>query len=333
MKNVIVTGGTGFLGKRVCEMLINNGYIVKAIGRNIEIGKKLEDKGIKFCNTDLLNKEKLIEDFKNADIILHCAAKSSLWGEYKEFYETNVIGTQNVIEAFKINNGKLLVYVSSPTIYYDNNDLNNFNDVNKKPKKFINYYAETKWIAQEKIDEAYSEGLNTISIIPRGIFGPEDSSIFPRLLKINSKFGIPLINEGRQLVDMTYIDNVADALILCIDSDKKCYGKKYFITNDESYEFKELLEKVFKKLDVKLKYRKRTYIKMKIIANLIESVYKLFKIKKEPLLTKYSVEILSKNQTFDISNAINELGYIPKISIEEGIEKFAEWWFENDKKV
>lgn len=333
MKKIVVTGGTGFLGKRLSEKLSEIGYDVTALGRNDRVGIELEKNGIRYERVDLADKKKLNEIFRNVDIVFHCAAKSSLWGKYEEFYAANVIGTDNVIDAVKSNKVSRMVYVSSPTIYYDNEDFNDFNKVEKKPKKFINYYAETKWLAQEAVDRSYIEGLNTISIIPRGIFGPGDTSIFPRLLKINERVGIPLIKNGEHIIELTYIDNVVDALILCIETKESNFGKKYFITNNERFVFKELIKAAFKEVNVKPKFKKKNYIALKVVATIIESFYKLFGIWKEPPITKYSVEILYRNQMFDITNSVNELGYKPKISVEDGIKLFGEWWLKNGKEV
>lgn len=333
MKNIVITGGTGFLGKRLCEKLLELGYNVKALGRDENIGEQLKNIGIDFDKVDLLEREKLENSFDGADIVFHCAAKSSLWGDYDDFYNVNVIGTKNVIDGVKNKNVKRLIYISSPTIYYNNKDLNNFKNYDEKPDKFVNYYAQTKWYGQEEIDKAFGSGVNTISIIPRGIFGPGDTSVFPRLLRVNEGFGVPLINNGKHLIELTYVDNVVDSLILCVNSDEETFGKKYFITNGETFEFKKIMTKVFDKLGVKTKFKKRSYIKMKVIAWILENSYRLFKIKGEPILTRYSVEILYRNQTFDMTNTIKELGYKPRISVEEGIEKFSDWWVKNGKKV
>ena len=119
MTKVIVTGATGFLGFNLVKRLNKMGFAIIGLGRNIEKGNKINELGVKFISVDLSEKEKLNTIFQNVDYVFHCAAKSSVWGDYKSFYKANVEGTKNIADLCLKHNIKRLIYVSSPSIYFD----------------------------------------------------------------------------------------------------------------------------------------------------------------------------------------------------------------------
>src|SRR5665213_1182761 len=116
---VLVTGATGFLGKKVALQLVAEGCDVTGLGRNRELGKLLETAGIKFFQADISESKLLQKAFEGQNSIIHCAALSSPWGKYKDFFQVNVTGTANVIEASKKAGVRRLVHVSTPSLYVD----------------------------------------------------------------------------------------------------------------------------------------------------------------------------------------------------------------------
>jgi nucleoside-diphosphate-sugar epimerase len=319
---ILITGGTGFLGYRTCCKLREYGYEVSALGRNILIGKELSALGINFIQSDFIETDKIINSCKNQDYVFHCGALSSPWGKYKNFYESNVIGTKNIIAGCKKHNIKRLVHVSTPSIYFEFKDKFNIKETDALPKNMINFYAQTKLLAEYEIDEGYKHGVPVITIRPSGIFGPEDKSIFPRLIKANNEKFIPIMNNKKIYTDITYVDNVVDAMMLCLNSKENTLGKKYNITNGDSISLYDFLENLMMKLDYRFNSKK---INPKIayhVAHIMEFISKTILFYKEPILTRYSVGVLTNSRTFDISAARNDLGYKPNVSIEEGTNKF-----------
>jgi nucleoside-diphosphate-sugar epimerase len=179
-------------------------------------------------------------------------------------------------------------------------------------------------MAENEIDRAHQEGLPVITIRPRALFGPGDRTIFPRLLRANQKGSLPLINHGKVLLDVTYVENVVDALLLCAKSGESTLGKKYNITNGDPIYLVDFLTQLLDRLGESKHFKPMSYPIAYAIATLMEWAAVISK--KEPVLTRYTVGVLSKNQTLDIRAAQSELGYVPQISIAEGIERFATWW-------
>ncbi|RHW34664.1 NAD-dependent epimerase/dehydratase family protein [Lysinibacillus yapensis] len=327
MSTIAVTGATGFLGQHVVKRLVSEGFQVTALGRNQAIGDAFP-KEVKFVKVSLEDRDGISRAMKNQDYVIHCAALSSVWGNYADFYNANVVGTQNLVDAALFSNVKRFVHVSTPSIYFNLHERTKINlkEDNILPAPAINYYAETKRIAEEVVDEAFKKGLPAITIRPRALFGPGDNAIIPRLIKANEKSGIPFINGGKVLTDITYVENVVDALFLCLSSEMPTLGRKYNITNGEPMYLGDILEKVFLVLNETMRKREIKYERILCIASMLEKTHRLFGIKKEPIITPYTVTVLSHSQTLNIDAAKTELGYQPRISIDEGINRFAEWW-------
>lgn len=250
---VLVTGATGCLGRNLTERLLKEGWIVSATGRNKKVGLELQKQGAIFFNTNLEDEQAIVSLCENQDVVFHCGALSSPWGKYDDFYKANVTGTINIIKGC-LQNKKLkrLVYISSPSIYFDHTEKFNVHESEVLPDKNINHYINTKKIAENKIDEAFKlHQLPVITLRPRAIIGPYDTTILPRIIRASKSGYVPLINHGKALVDITYVDNVIEAMILSTQSNKNTLGKKYNITNDEPMVLKDILEYSFQQLGIK----------------------------------------------------------------------------------
>src|SRR5699024_9859461 len=193
---VMITGATGFLGFRACEYFHELGYEVIGVGRNQEKGKQLMEQGIHFEPLDLIERDRLVHICKGMDAVVHSAALSESWGEYEDFYQANVECTENVLDAVQMNEIKRLVHISTPSIYFNLNSRENVKENDVLPKRFVNAYARTKYLAEQKVQQAVEQGLDAIILRPRALFGPRDTTILPRLIELNQTRGVPLPNDG-----------------------------------------------------------------------------------------------------------------------------------------
>ena len=303
---ILVTGATGFLGKYVIDELLAHDYTIVAFGRNEKIGKALEGERVQFIKGDLSAIEELRQAFQSVDAVVHAGALSTAWGPWKAFYQANVVGTQNVLDLCREYAVKRLVYVSSPSIYAAGKDQLNIMESDAPKENHLNNYIRSK-LASEKLFSDYPD-VPSIILRPRGLFGVGDTSILPRVLRLSRKIGIPLIRGGEQLMDMTCVENVALAIRLALEA-KEAHGQVYNITNGEPKTFKYLIE---------------TTLKVAGAAYSLEGVYRFFHLKAEPPLTRYTYYLLRYSQTLDIQKAQTELGYYPKMTIEEGIDNYVQ---------
>ena len=327
---VLVTGATGFIGAHLAIRLHQLGYRVSTTGRNLVNGRKLIENGLRFDAADLSNQPEVHALTKGQDLVFHCGAFSSPWGKYQDFYNSNLLGSEHVIQACLENNISRLIYVSTPSLHVGGKSQFNIKEDNPFPEGTGSNYTKSKLLAEQAIDRAFLQGLAVITIRPRAVFGPGDTSIFPRAIAMLKKKRLPVIGDGKNIVDLTYIDNVIDALLLCIESPSDTLGKHFNITNDEPV----LLWGVIRSLcdGLRLDYPTRTipFNVAYLLGWLMEQVNSKLPGYPEPPLTRFIACSLANNTTFDISLAKKELAYSPLITISEGLAMFMNWWKKNN---
>jgi nucleoside-diphosphate-sugar epimerase len=321
---IVISGITSSLGIRLSLDLAEKGIQVLGFARRIDHVKELLSHPLIQLQVADLNDEALIRSIcSDADGVVHLAALSAPWGKYADFFHVNVEGTKSIIRAASHSKIKRFVHVSTPSIYFDYRDRLDIAEGDELPKVSVNTYAATKKMAEEAVDLAFSEGLPSITIRPRAIFGPHDKTLFPRVLKACQEGGIPSFRKKSPIVDITYVDNVAHALWLAINAPSSCLGQKYNITNGEPAPLDGILELLLAKLSISLKTRRVPYPLAYSAAWLSELKSRL--TGKEPLLTRYGIGVMAYSQTLSIGKARNELNYHPIISLNEGIKRYVDW--------
>lgn len=328
MSKICITGATGFLGGYLVKLFEDKGYDVVAFGRNELVGKKLASDKVTFVKGSLEHREDVFKAIKSCDYVIHAGALSSAWGEAKAFYNSNVLGTHHVLKACQKFRVKRMVFVSSPSIYTRPNDQFDIKEDEVYHDSKLNYYIRTKIMAENLVNKA--SGFEKVIIRPRGLFGVGDPSIIPRLLHVNRKVGLPMFNNGLNIVDVTYVENVAHSLYLAIIVEG-IDGQAYNITNGEPLPFKDLLSKFIDGIGEEAKYLKLNYKLLFSIFSVVEKVFKKFKIKKEPVFTRYTLMTLGFSQTLSIDKARTELGYEPKFTIDEGIKIYGDWYKQQNR--
>ncbi len=326
MKRILITGATGFLGGHTVTEFSKHGYYVIATGRDQEKLAKLKPSANETiaCTLSDLAKKHL-----EADVVVHIAALSTIWGSWADFYNANVLGTQQVIQFCQKNDIKKLVFISSPSIYSGRQHRLNIHESAYNPKNKLNNYIRSKIAAEKLVQAANNNNLHTVILRPRGIFGIGDTSIVPRLIKANNTIGLPLINNGQNQVDMTCVENVAHAIRLAVES-KKANGHTYNITNGEPRPFKDITGTLFKEINQEPHYKRLSPNSLYTMATVLEHIYSLLRIPNEPAITRYTVCTLGYSQTLDISSARKDLGYAPIISLDAGLKKYADNYKKNN---
>lgn len=326
VKTVLITGATGFLGEYLTQRL-KGGYRVLALGRNKEKGEALEKLGAVFCPGDFTDPKTCAMYFKGVHYVIHAGALSTVWGKWEDFYRTNVLGTSVVAGLCAENSVTRLIYISSPSIYTDRQDRYDIREEQAPDQNQLNYYIQSKLMAEQIIGWYSGNGLATVILRPRGLIGIGDKSLVPRLLRANACIGIPLMRGGHNMVDLTSVENVAQACELALTS-RDAAGKVFNITNGEPMEFKALLEQFLESIGEQPHYRRLPFKAVYGAAAAMEWLYRTFGLPGEPPLTRYTVCTLGFAQTMDIGRAREILGYRPEKTLGESIEEYGRWWRE-----
>lgn len=326
MNRVLITGGGGFVGKALVKQLQKEGVDCAVIGRNRY--PELEEKGVKCLQGDISNRDFVINSLKGFDTVFHVAALAGIWGTWERYYKTNVVGTENVILGCKTNNIPVLVYTSTPSVVFDRKDIVNGDESLPYPSTFLCNYAKSKVIAEKLILSVSQEELNTCSIRPHLIWGPDDPHLIPRLIQRGKAGSLKIIGNGLNKVDITYIDNVAHAHLLAaknLFTSKTAAGNAYFIGQERPVELWSWVNEIFEKLDIGMVRQKVSLPVALAAGGTLEFLFGLLNVKNEPRMTRFLAEQLAKSHYFSHSLAKKDLGYQPIISIEEGMDRLMYW--------
>lgn len=318
----LVTGATGFLGGHLVQLLEEHGYSIIALGRDELKGAMLNSQHTTFKSVDITDRGALAEAFETVDVVFHCAALSSVWGDAQDFQRVNVQASRYVLECCEKFLVKRLVYVSSTSVYFDFTDRILLSEDQVLEQGFANEYAKSKYQAEQLL-LAERKSTDVVIIRPRGIIGDGDTSIMPRILRVANKGFFPLFNRGQAMVDVTYVKNVAHALYLA-GKQPNIDGQCYNISNLEPVTVKALLERVLDKRKNRVIFIPVAYPLMYGLAWLFEATAKLLSLA-EPSITCYGIGLLAKTQTLDVSAAQQQLGYEPLYSLDYAIEKYLAW--------
>lgn len=323
---ILLTGATGGLGFRTLECLVKNKKIEKIIatGRVIRLTHFLENPKIDYQLGHLEDVDFVAKLVEQVDYIVHAAALSSPWGKYEAFEKANVQSMENLINAAKKQTIKRFVYVSTPSLYFNGQDRFNVKESEPLPATFVNAYSKTKHEAELLIEKS---DIPFVILRPRALIGRGDTIIMPRLIRAFEEGKLKIIGDGKNIVDLTSLANVADSIELSLLVGQEGLNQIYNITNGEPVRLWETIEKVLSLLGHEMNKKKVPYSLVKFVSQLMEWKAKLTN-DNEPALTIYGVGVLAKSFTMDISKAKTLLGYSPKVSTNEAIEEFVSWYRE-----
>lgn len=326
----LVTGGGGFLGQAIVERLLGRGCQVRSFARAEY--PELAELGVKVLRGDLTNADALDAACRNCAVVFHTAARAGVWGKYDDYYEPNVRGTENVIAACRSNGVSRLVFTSSPSVVFDGTDMEGVDESAPYPTRHHSHYSATKAIAEQLVLAASDANLRTLALRPHLIWGPGDNHIVPQLVARAKAGRLRQVGDGTNKVDSTYIDNVAEAHVLAADAletNPNAAGQAYFISNGEPRPVWALINRILAAAGLPPVTRRISRRTARMIGGVLECAYALFCIESEPRMTRFLADELATSHWFDISAARRELGYEPRVSIDEGLRRLEQWFQES----
>ena len=319
---VLVTGATGFLGRHLVRRLIELGQPVRATGRNLTLGLQLQAEGADFRPVDLRDLPGLMTAMEGVKAVVHGGALSSVWGRKRDFHAINVGGTENVIAACLAHGVKRLVYISSPSVMTRSVAQWNLTETEPLPDKHVSVYSETKRLGEDRVRQVAegTPGLETVILRPKAIYGPGDTTIFPRLIKSAEKGRLPIIGDGNTVTNLTHVRDVVAAILLALKSEK-AVGNVYVVTGGKDLRIWDAITEVVTRFGFQAPSRKIPIGRAMRAAKALEWLWRTLHLPGEPPLTTYSAGILGLSQTYDITAARRDLGYEPSVSIEQGLDE------------
>ncbi|SMF30703.1 NAD-dependent epimerase/dehydratase family protein [Pseudobacteriovorax antillogorgiicola] len=322
---VLVTGGGGFLGRAIIRQLLKAGHEVSTINRSQY--PDLEATGVQCFQGDIADWKDVTQAVAGVDAVIHTAAKAGMWGPYDDYFKANVTGTQNIIRACQEFDVQRLVYTSSPSVVFGGDNQEGVDETAPYPKHYLAHYPRTKAMAERLVLNAKSPKLSVVSLRPHLIWGPGDNHLAPRLIQRQRQKRLRFIGKMSGKVDAVYVENAAYAHCLALERlepDAPINGQSYFITNHEPWPTEKLINTILFSAGVE-PVTKRVPRQLAIGAGLLlEYIYTFFKIKAEPPMTRFVAKQLSTSHWFDTKAAVEELGYEPPYSMNDGFARLRE---------
>jgi sterol-4alpha-carboxylate 3-dehydrogenase (decarboxylating) len=321
---VIVTGGCGFVGRHAADAIADRGdrAVVLDIG-----GESWRD-DVPVVHADLRDADAVRRACAGADAVIHSASVVHTPRHGLPFlHAVNVGGTQHVIDACRTHDIRRLVYVSSASVVYEGKDLEAGNESLPYARNSQAPYADTKIEAEQLVLAANGEGLATVAIRPHVVFGPGDMRLLPAILTRARAGQLKFrVGSGEHLSDFTFVDNLTSALLSALDrlgTHPEIGGEAYFVTNGEPLAFFEFIDRVLLGLDLPRPGRTVPYGVAYAAAWAAEMFKRLARkpIGQEDGMSRFAVRYLCTHHYFQIDKAKRDLGYVPSVSLEEGIRR------------
>lgn len=335
--DILVTGAGGFVGGALAARLKAAGHRVRSFSRGSY--PQLEAQNIVQHRGDLSDAAAVHKACEGCQVIFHVAAMAGIWGRKKDFWQTNVVGSQNIVAAAIRAGVPTLVYTSSPSVVHHGSvGITGQSELEVSypaPKTYTAAYPKTKAMAEQAVLAANSNVLSTVALRPHLVWGPGDRHLLPRLVAKAQAGKLIQVGEGCNRVDTAFIDNVIDAHILAAQSlhaarmasqNAAAAGKAYFIAQDDPIPLWDMVDALLqaagaprpkKKISAKTAYR---------VGAALEMIHKVLLPWREPAMTRFVAQQLTSDHFFDLGAAKRDLGYAPRVSTEEGLGQLKGAW-------
>ena len=320
--NVLVTGGGGFLGSHLARRLHEMGHHVSVLGRRRY--PALPPNIIQY-QADLRDAKAVSEACRGQDSVFHAGALPGIWGTQSDFYQTNVDGTRHIIDGCHEHRIRKLVFTSSPSVIYNQTDMENVDETAPYPSYYLSDYPKTKALAEQMVVAANGQrGLMTVSLRPHLIWGPGDPHLVPRIIERAKKGQLVRVGKGTNRVDLIYIDNAVEGHIRAwqaLETNSPVAGKCYFLSDGEPVVLWDWINKLLVSLEIDPVTKSISYAMAKNLGCVLESVYRLCRLAGEPRMTRFLAGQLATSHYFDISRARRDFNYEIMVSPEEGMKR------------
>jgi len=324
--NTLVTGAGGFLGLYIVEQLIARGDSVRALCRGSYA--ELDRLGVETVRGDIRDRRTTVAACAGTDVVFHTAAVAGIGVDWRPFYQTNTVGTRHIVEGCLQHGVRRLVYTSSPSVTFDGSDQRNVDESAPYPSRWLCHYPHSKALAEQHVLGSNGRsGLLTCSLRPHLIWGPRDRHLIPRLLDRARRGRLRRVGDGTNLVDMVYVENAAAAHLAAADALEKgspVAGRAYFISQGEPVNCWNWINEILSLAGIPPVEKSISLSAAWRIGFVLETFWKLLRLKSEPPMTRFLAAQLATSHYFDISRARADFGYQPAISTAEGMRRLGE---------
>jgi nucleoside-diphosphate-sugar epimerase len=319
---ILVTGATGFTGKALVRRLLDDGHQV--VGLDYKEGLKTEELrkwGAEIVIGSVTDKDVVRRCMQGVDVVQHLAAAFREMNVPESYYhEVNVGGTRTMLDVAREVGVRKFVYCSTCGVHGNVDHPPGGEDAPIQP---ADYYQQTKYEAEPYVLEYVKQGHKATIIRPAAIYGPGDPERFYLIFKRAAKGWFPMIGSGKTYYHPLYIDNLVDALVLAMDENKG-NGQAYLIADEEYVSIQDLVKRTGRAMGVDVKIRKVPMLPVIALGHVVEKACRPFGI--APPIFPRRVDWYRQNRAFKIDKARTELGYVPRVGLDAGLQRTYEWY-------
>lgn len=321
---VLVTGTSGLLGRAVAALLHERGHSVRSLQRSV-VHDPWESVQGSVADPDVAARA-----VAGMDAVVHLAAKVSFTGEWSEFVSTNIVGTRQLLAAARHAGVHDFVFVSSPSVAHFGSSIVGAGAGAADPERARGFYARSKATAEQLALAEDSPEFRVTAIRPHIVWGPGDTQLVERVVERARSGRLPLLDGGRALIDTTYVDNAAEAIVRGLERMDHAHGQALVVTNGEPRPVGELIAGICEAAGVPAPAYTVPGWLARGAGSVIEKAWTAAGtrgwVTDEPPMTRFLAEQLSTAHWFDQRHTREVLDWAPPVSLDEGLARLAAYY-------
>jgi 2-alkyl-3-oxoalkanoate reductase len=319
---VLVTGGGGFVGGAVVRALLTRGDEVVSLARGDY--PQLRALGVQTVRGDLAERDVVLTAAQGCEAVVHVAAKAGIWGAVREYERSNVEGTRSVLAACRTLGISRLVHTSTPSVVHAGRSIEGGEESLPYAEHPESPYARTKAEAERLVLSAADSALGTVALRPHLVWGPGDTQLVPRILDRARRGRLRFVDGGRALIDTTYVDDAVAAHLCALDAltpQAPCSGRAYFISSGDPRPVRDVVNAILAAGGLPPEHRSVPLPVALAAGTAAEALWRVLRRDDEPPMTRFLARQLATAHWFDISAARRDVGYAPRVGLDEGFRR------------
>jgi nucleoside-diphosphate-sugar epimerase len=326
---ILVTGGTGFIGQSLVKKLLKQGHDVRIVARSTLPSDEKQPKGVTYHSCDLSAQLLPSSALLGVDLVFHVAAKAGVSGNYSSYHSANYQATLNVLEGCLSSGVPRLVYTSTPSVTFSGKPIRAGTESLPYAKDKVSYYSLTKAMAEKAVLEAHDSGkLQTLALRPHLVWGEGDPHLLPRVISRHKAGKLKIVGDGKNQVDLTHVDNVCHAHLCAMKTlfeDGDAGGKAYFIGQEEPVLLWPWLNNLFSEIGLPPLEKSIGFGQAHFAGLVMEKIWRLLPFESDPPMTRFVACQLAHDHWFSSQSAKTDLGYEPLANMKQCMEKTLPW--------
>lgn len=317
----LVTGASGFIGGRLTERLLADGYAVRCLIRASSDRSRLEQLDVQLTVGDLTDRASLLDAAEGCELVLHCGALVTDWATTAEIYAANVAGTRNLLAA--CTSARRFIHLSTTDVY--GHPGAPLLTEAYSPQRFASWYADTKLQAERAVRGA---PVQSVILRPATVYGPGSVEVVGAIARALRNGTMLLIDGGRAIAGLCYVENLLDAALLALRSDAAA-GQAVNVSDGLSVTWRQFTDDLADGLGYRRARLSLPYGLASRAAVALEHGYRLLRrstgLRTPPLLSRQAVQVLGRDQDFSNRAARELLGWSPRVGYADGLAATLEW--------